>query len=148
MQYVYNLSPKIVFVLGGLNDIFNWTPVDKIYKDYIKLIEDIKSKNIIPVIQSTTYAGKNWGKDWLAANRPSVDAAQNNADRNREVDKLNLLLSNYAKTNNIDYIDLNAQVKQGNYLNSEVTHDGVHFNSKGYVIWATAIEKILNKYNL
>ena len=53
---IYKLNPKIVFIMGGLNDIYNWTPVEEIYTVYIRIINDMRARKIIPVIQSTTYA--------------------------------------------------------------------------------------------
>ncbi len=148
MSYVYKVKPKIVFVLGGLNDIFNWVPVEKIYKDYVKIISGLKSRKIIPVIQSTLYAGKNWGKDWIEKNHPELNVAKYNSGRNDAVDKLNKLLKNFAKVNNIDYIDLNSKMKRGHYLKPELTYDGIHLNAAGYKIWAKEVDKVLKKYNL
>lgn len=142
LNYVFRLKPKIVFILGGLNDIYNWTPVEDIYFNYIKIIAALQSKGIIPVIQSTTYAARDYAKDW--GGTPEV-----NAGRNREVDKLNKLLSEYAKKNNIDYIDINSKLSTGDkFLRPEFTWDGIHLNAEGYKIWANEVEKILSKYKL
>lgn len=139
---ILKLKPKIVFVLGGLNDIYGWTPVEEIFSDYIKLIEVLKSNGIITVIQSTTYAGRDWGKGWGGT-------PENNAGRNKEVDKLNNLLSDYAKKNNIDYIDLNSKTStKDRFLRPELTWDGIHFNAEGYRIWAREVERILIKYKM
>lgn len=139
---IIKLKPKIVFVLGGLNDIYGWTPVDEIFSDYVKLIQNLKSNGIITVIQATTYAGKDWGKGWGGT-------PESNAGRNKEVDKLNILLSDYAKKNNIDYIDLNSKTStRDSFLRPELTWDGIHFNSDGYRIWAREVERILIKYKL
>lgn len=138
---IIKLKPKIVFILGGLNDVYNWTPVDEIYTDYLRIISLLKSKNIIPVIQSTIYAGKEWGKNWGGT-------AESNAGRNKEVDKLNKLLSEYAKRNNIDYIDLISKMTtKDNFLRPELTWDGVHLNAAGYNLWVKEVEVVLKKYN-
>ena len=139
---IIQLKPKIVFILGGLNDVYNWTPVDEIYTDYLRVISLLKAKNIIPVIQSTIYAGKEWGKNWGGT-------PETNAGRNKEVDKLNKLLSDYAKRNNIDYIDLNSKMStKDNFLRPELTWDGVHLNAAGYSIWVREVENVLRKYKL
>ena len=139
---ILKLSPKIVFIMGGLNDIYNWTPVNDIFDVYVRILKALKSKNVITVIQSTTYSAKTWGKDY--GGTPEV-----NSGRNREVDKLNALLSDYAKRNNIDYIDVNALTagKDG-FLRPELAYDGLHFNSDGYRIWAREVEKVLLKYKM
>lgn len=142
MNYIYKLHPKIVFIMGGLNDIYNWTPVDEVFPIYIKIIEDLKARNIIPVIQSTTYATKYYGKEHGLT-------AESNFGRNREVDKLNKLLEDYAKLNNIDFIDLIPKIETADhYLRADLTIDGVHFNASAYKIWAEEVEKILAKHNL
>lgn len=142
MNYIYKLNPKIVFICGGLNDIYNWIPTEEVYAEYISIINKLKSKNIIPVIQTTTYSAKTWAKDW--GGTPEV-----NAGRNREVDKLNKMLFDFAKKNNIDIIDLNGKTAGiDRFLRPELTWDGLHFNAKGYKIWALEVEKVLSKYKL
>jgi len=101
MNYVFKLKPKICFLLVGLNDIYNWTPVENIYFNYVRIINLLKAKEIIPVIQSTVYAGKKW---------------PNSEERNQEVIKLNKLLLEYALKNEIEFIDLNS-----NYLPRSIT---------------------------
>ncbi|MEG8990805.1 GDSL-type esterase/lipase family protein [Ignavibacteria bacterium 4148-Me] len=142
LNYIFRLNPKIVFILGGLNDIYNWTPVEEIYYNYIRIITALQTKGIIPVIQSTTYAAKDYAKDF--GGTPEI-----NAGRNREVDKLNKLLYEYAKKNKIDYIDINSKLSTGDkFLRPDVTWDGVHLNAEGYKIWAEEVEKILIKYKM
>jgi len=139
---IYKLNPKIVFIMGGLNDVYNWTPVEDIFTVYVRIINGLKSKKIIPVIQSTTYAARNYAKEWGAT-------PESNLGRNREIDKLNKLLSDYARKNNIEYIDLNSLIagKDG-YLKPELSWDGVHYKAETYKIWAREIEKVLAKYKL
>lgn len=141
LDYVFKLKPKIVFIMGGLNDIYNWTPVEEIYTVYIRLIEKIKSKGIIPVIQSTTYASKNYAKDW--GGTPEV-----NSSRNKEVDKLNKLLQEYAKKNKIDFVDLNPKISRMGYLKEELTWDGIHLKAEAYRFWRDEVESILIKHKL
>lgn len=132
LDNVIKLKPKFCFIMGGINDIYNWTPVDKIFDTYVKIITELKKNNIKPVIQSTLYAGIKW---------------KSYNDRNREVTKLNKLLQDYAKKNFIDYIDLNKKMSTKNILNANITVDGIHLNAEGYKMWAIEIEKILRKYN-
>lgn len=142
LNSIYKLRPKIVFIMGGLNDIYNWTPVTEIFSVYVRIINALKAKNIIVVIQSTTYSSKNYGKDYGGS-------PEGNFGRNREVDKLNKLLSDYARKNNLSYIDLNSLTagKDG-FIRPELTWDGIHFKAEGYRIWAREVEKVLAKYNL
>jgi len=141
LNYVLRYKPKIVFIMGGINDIYNWTPVEEIFPLYIKIIEQLKAKGIIPVIQSTTYTTRNYAKEWGGS-------PESNAGRNREADKLNKMLIDYAKKNNLDYIDIISQLSRAGYLKDELTWDGVHFNAEAYRIWAREVDKVLLKYKL
>jgi len=148
MKYVYKLKPKIVFVLGGLNDVYNWIPVNTIYRNYIKIINGLKARKIIPVIQLSSYATRYYAKEWLEKTHPEINVREYNEGRNSEIDKLNKLLRKFAKTNHIDIIDLNVKTKRGHFLKKEITLDGIHFNDRGYKIWVKEINKVLKKYRL
>jgi len=142
MNYVYKLNPKIVFIEGGVNDVYNWEPVEAIFATYVRIINGLKTHNIIPVIQSTTYASKDYGKSFGL--KP-----ESNFGRNREIDKLNKLLSDYANRSNIDYIDIVSQTatKDG-YMRPELTIDGIHFKAEAFKIWVREVEKILAKHSM
>lgn len=148
VNYVTQLNPKVCFVLGGLNDLYQWIPVETIFADYQKVIERLQRSGIKVVIQSTLYAGRDWGKDWLVQNNPEANAAEVNAERNIQVDRLNQMLKSYAEKNNIEFIDLNRLMSRGNYLRSELTYDGVHLNAAGYKIWGREIEQSLRKLGI
>jgi len=148
IHYVTELKPQICFTLGGLNDIYQWIPVETIFDDYVKVVERLRRSGITVVIQSTLYAGRDWGKDWLAANNPEANAAEINRERNSQVDRLNMMLRDYAIKNSIEYIDLNSIMSRGNYLRSEITYDGVHLNAAGYKIWGREVEKVLKKIGI
>ncbi len=142
MDQVLKLKPKIVFVMGGLNDIYSWIPVDVVFSNYMKILTMLKSNDITPVIQLTTYVTRNYAKEW--GGTPEV-----NFGRNREVDKLNKLLSEYARNNNIDVIDLLPSIAtRDGYLKPELTWDGVHFKADAYRIWVREVENILRKYKM
>lgn len=124
MSYVYNLNPKYIFIMGGINDIYSGIPVDSVFTSYKRLIESIRSKGIIPVIQSTLYVSTKW---------------HSAGERNPEVLKLNYLLLEYARKNKILFIDLNKKMSQNMLLRNELTYDGVHLNANGYKIWREAL---------
>jgi len=142
LNSIYKLKPKVVFLMGGLNDIYNWTNVDEIYFTYIRIIHALQVRKITPVIQSTLYAGKDWAKEWGGT-------PESNAGRNREVEKLNKMLSDYAKKNNIEYIDLVSKMSTNDkFMRPDFTWDGIHLNAKGYLIWAKEVEAVLQKLKL
>ncbi len=133
MEYVYKVKPKICFIMVGVNDIFSWIPTETVFLNYKKIVEKLKSKNIIPVIQSVLYAERNY---------PSAE------NRNTEISRLNKMLAEYSKKNNIEYVNLNRKMSRSNFLKSNLTYDGIHLNGNGFKYWGREVDKILRKYSL
>lgn len=148
LYYVTKIKPQVCFILGGLNDIYQWIPVKQIFEDYKKVVERLQRNGITVVIQSTLYAGSEWGKDWIEKNNPGLNHVEVNAERNTQVDLLNSMLKEYAEENNIEFIDLNSKMSRGNFLRSELTYDGVHLTAAGYKIWGSEVEQVLKKLGL
>lgn len=124
IENIYSTNPKKVFIMGGINDLARGVKVNQIFSNYIKIVEALKSKNIVPYIQSTLY---------------------NNSDINLnvKVTELNNLLKEYAIKNNITYIDLNEKLSKNDLLIADYTYDSVHLNSNGYKIWKKEIEQYI-----
>lgn len=142
LEQVLKLKPKIVFVMGGLNDIYSWIPVDEVFANYVKILSTLQTNDIIPVIQLTTYVAKDYAKDW--GGTPQV-----NLGRNKEVDKLNKMLSDYAVNNKIEVINLLPSIAtRDGYLRPELSWDGVHFKAEAYRIWAREVERVLRKFKM
>lgn len=143
MSYVYKLKPKVCFVSGGVNDLYSgaYTP-DQVYQAFVNIIADLKIKKVIPVIQSIVFVGRDWGKGW------NITAADNKF-RNTEIAKINKMLSDYAKRNNIEFLDINPRLQTSdNFLRSEFTWDGIHFRAAAYKIWAEEVDKVLKKLKI
>ncbi len=131
LEYVINLKPKLCFIKAGINDIYAWNPVETIFSNYKKVIEELKKNNIRVIVQSTLLVSQRY---------PSA------TDRNNEVTKLNKLLEDYCKVNGLDFIDLNSRMTRAGALKDELTHDGVHLKAGGYKIWSDEVDKVLQKY--
>jgi len=145
LDLIFKLNPKVVFIMGGINDIYNWTPVEEIFNKFKEVVSSLLARNIKVVIQSVIYAGENWGEEWLKVNNPELQPYDVNLGRNKEVDKLNTLLKNLAFSNNILFLDINSKLKEGSFLKKEYHYDGLHLNAKGYKIWGEEVEKALKK---
>lgn len=129
LYYVFKVKPKIVFLMGGINDIMSdYATPEKITKNQKLIIEKLKKQNIKPVITSTLYVSSSLN------NYKSINA---------KVDKLNSLLKQLAADQEIDYIDLNSKLANGTWMNSKYTIDGVHLLGNAYEIWGAEISKIL-----
>lgn len=128
LDEVFNLHPKVCFVMGGINDLYANIPVKTIVKNYFKMVEELRSKNITVVIQATLYVGTD---------------RESYSQKNKEVTILNTELRNYALKENIRFIDINPMVCENTVLNSKFTVDGLHLNAGGYALLIPEIEKAL-----
>ena len=122
-QDVIALKPKAVFILAGINDIAQNTKfygLEVVASHLFSMIELAKANNIIPVICSVLPADKfKW--------RPAINPAST-------VVQLNVMLQDYAKKNNLIYLDYYNSMHNGNGgLKTELTVDGVHLTKKGYL---------------
>jgi len=88
LKYVIKLHPKLRFIMGGINDIYNDTPVNLIFQNYKKVVETLKENNITPIIQLTLYVSTKW---------------RSYKNKNPEVRKSNELLCIFAFADNKSY---------------------------------------------
>ncbi|MDD8017314.1 MAG: GDSL-type esterase/lipase family protein [Bacteroidota bacterium] len=133
MQYVYNLKPKLCFIMAGINDIYADEPIEKIFSNYIQIIDTLQAHKIIPVIQSTLHVNPKWKR-----------AEQ----KNPEITQLNFLLADYARTHSVEFLDLNVLLSSNGILRDEYTTDGVHLTASAYAQWRDILEPVLKKHGL
>jgi lysophospholipase L1-like esterase len=143
MNYIYKLKPKVCFVSGGVNDLYSGAYTnDQVYQAFINIISDLKAKKVIPVIQAIVCVGRDWGKAWNIT-------PNDNKMRNTDISKINKMLSDYAKKNNIEFLDINPKMQTiDGFLRPELTWDGIHFRAAAYKIWGEEVEKVLNKLKI
>jgi lysophospholipase L1-like esterase len=130
LDYVFRLSPRICFIEGGVNDVYANFTADEICTNIISIVDSLQTHGIVPVLNTTLYVAKLWN---LAE------------EKNREITKLNLLLSEAATARNLTIIDLNPLVSEHEYLKDEMTYDGLHINAKGYSLWVQKVNDILRE---
>lgn len=128
MGDVYRHQPEIVFIMGGINDIAGGITPSEIFTNFKLIVQKLRRRGIIPVIQATLYSRRKGFND--------------------SVEKLNILLVDYALKYDIDYIDLNTRLSSNKRLKKKYTFDGLHIKPRAYLIWKKEIEKILLKYNV
>ncbi len=119
-----NKNLKQAFIMIGINDFFQEKSVDYVFSNYLKIIENLQQKGIKVYIQSTLFVGE--GKP---------------AKYNEKIEALNEKLKNYAKENNLIFIDLNKQLAPNKTLKNEFSYDELHLNGKAYKIWTETIKK-------
>ena len=134
---VINLNPKAVVILAGINDIAgNTGPMDieNISENIFSMAEIAKANNIEVYICSVLPAKDFPWSPWL---NPS-----------EKVVKLNNILENYCKENNIKYVDYYSKMNDGNgglkvpEFTSE--DDLVHPNKQGYSVMESVILSALD----
>ncbi|UAY53017.1 GDSL-type esterase/lipase family protein [Ferruginibacter albus] len=135
-RYVWTLKkdvlqhhPKICFILGGTNDIFQGIPASRTLDNMNKIISSLQANNIIPVLQSVPYSAKI-------------------KEHNNLVDSINIKLKQLAGEKHMDYIDLNETLSENGFLKKEYTYDGIHFSENAYPVWAEKVKEVLSKHNL
>lgn len=133
MEQIYRLKPKLCFVEGGINDLYANVSVDVVFKNYEKIVENLRLHKIIPIIQSTLFVSPKW---------------HSAVAKNKEVTELNSLLQSFSKKNNIEFINLNATMSTNNQLHDDLTYDGVHLTAKGYSLWGAEVDRALKKHGL
>ena len=134
---VINLNPMAVVILAGINDIAGNTgpmEIENISENIFSMAEIAKANNIEVYICSVLPA-----KDfpWSPGLNPS-----------EKVVKLNNILENYCKENNIKYVDYYSKMNDGNgglkvpEFTSE--DDLVHPNKQGYSVMESVILSALD----
>ena len=130
---VIKLKPKRVIILAGTNDIAeNQGPIslDKVFGNIVSMAELAKANNIKVVLCSALPAYDfPWRKDMKPADK---------------VITLNQMIKDYAKKNNLTYVDYHSVLKDDkNGLPKEIAEDGIHPNKLGYEKMETILMKHL-----
>ena len=129
---VINLKPKTVVILAGINDIAGNTgpsTLEMILNNIISMSELAKANNINVILCSVLPANNFY---W----NPGIKPAQ-------KVIALNQMIQEYAKSNNIPFVDYHTPMKDAeDGLKKEYGPDGVHPDLEGYKV----METILNKF--
>lgn len=133
MQYVYNVHPKICFVMGGINDISQGATPESVYANMVAIIKGLQTHHITPVIESALYITKDRTDSTVI---------------NQRVHSLNVMLNNYTQTHHIDFMNVNAEFQKGGYMQSRYTYDGVHPSALGYHVWSDMIATELKRKHI
>ncbi len=133
LDEIINMKPEYCFIMGGINDLSQGFAVEKIYENYISLIQKLIRNRIKPVIQSTLFVSS---------------AIFEAVEINCQVEELNSRLKEFAENNQIDFIDVNGSLSGKTGLMADFTNDGIHLSPRGYRAWKEVLIPYLNKLNL
>lgn len=125
IHQVVELSPSIVFIMIGVNDFGSLANVDTVYNNYKRIIEILRDKGIIVIVQSTVYS------------------VEKHKVVNINIRSLNEKLSAFCQCNNINYLDLNSVLSSADGLKEMYTYDGIHLSADGYLAWKDIVQSTL-----
>lgn len=124
-------KPKSIFIMIGINDIYNNRSIETIKTNYSKIIDKILNNNVQLFIQSTLNTNKT---------QPKYSVEYEN-----KIKILNNYLQEQCKMKSIQYIDVNKGLTENNILSPKYSNDGVHLNGNGYMIWKKIVSPYINK---
>lgn len=132
---VIDLKPDVVLLLAGINDIAGNTgpsTLEMIANNIFSMAEIAKANHIKIILCSVLPASDF---PWRQGLQPA-----------EKVIALNKMVEEYAKTNEILYLDYySAMVNENKGLKSIYSEDGVHPNKKGYEVMNPLAEAAIAK---
>lgn len=146
LNEIFYYKPKAVFLLIGLNDIFNGDIPD--VEDDISYV----AKNIIKIasrIKKYSPKTKIFIQTILPVNRNQFKRVRgfypnHKKSVNDKINEINLKLYEYSSDNGYTIIDLNSIFKNENReMDEKFSIDGVHLNESGYNLWTNHIKQYL-----
>lgn len=120
-------KPEEVFIMIGVNDLFENKTVEEILGNYQGILKRFKSEspNTIIYIQSVL---------------PVNNEVYGDAIDNEDVKQLNSKLKDLAASSGNKFIDVYSQVSNDDQLEEGLTIDGIHLNGKGYDVWKEVLK--------
>ena len=125
---IEKLKPKIVCIMGGINDLYAHYSVDEIIEHYRVLIRNVKNDRRKIIVQSTL---------------PVCETYKDAEAINKKVYQLNQKLKNVCQKEAIIFCDIYSVISQNGYLPLEYSIDGLHLNAKGYKQWHQVLTPIM-----
>jgi lysophospholipase L1-like esterase len=128
MEAVYREKPRICFIMAGVNDIAGGVPVEEVFTNIRLMVQGLRVRQIIPVVQSTLYT-----------RIPRY---------NRRIERLNTMLAAYSSKFKVDFVDLNASLAHNRLLDRKYTFDGIHLRANAYEQWRKELQRTLELHNV
>jgi len=133
MEEITNAKPKKVFLMIGINDLYQGHQPDHVFNNIITILDRLYNdssdtwrylQSILPVNEERLLSGEQI---------------------NVNIYQMNNWLEEYCMDEPmITFIDMHSDfLEMGGQMDSRYTYDGVHLTSEGYVLWASLIGKYL-----
>ncbi|WP_284645215.1 GDSL-type esterase/lipase family protein [Paenibacillus silviterrae] len=132
LDHIIALKPCKIFLMVGINDVYDKKDADHILNHYESILLRIKSDlpEAILYIQSLLPVNNSVFKH-------PVD--------NEDVMCVNAKLTELAKKYSTRFIDLYSYFLQQNELDDKYTLDGCHLSGQGYLAWVEVIKPFVNE---
>ena len=133
-------KPKAVFLLIGINDLYNNSPSiptpEYVGNNIVKIANVIKSRSPkTQVFVQTT----------LPINRLKKIGLVKNEKHKKNIKKVNSIIKLNEDKNIYKVIDLYSVFSDDKgFIKKDLSYDGVHLNEKGYQVWADFIKPIIH----
>ncbi|WP_062108772.1 GDSL-type esterase/lipase family protein [Bacillus niameyensis] len=134
LDEIVTLKPKKVFLMIGINDIYDGRDSDHILANYESIITQVKSK-----LPDT--------KLYIQSLLPVNNSVFHHKIDNGVVEKLNAKLADLAKIHSVSFIDLYPHVLKNKELDENYTLDGCHLSGQGYLAWVQLIKKFVTEFH-
>ncbi|WP_010522408.1 GDSL-type esterase/lipase family protein [Aquimarina agarivorans] len=136
LEEIIESKPEKVFVLIGVNDLFNY-----IANEGIPSVNYVESNIIEICIQIRKRSPKT--VVYLQSLLPTATAQVN-----KEILKVNTTIKKNEALGLYQVIDLHASfINNKGFLKEAFTYDGLHLNDKGYEVWVNVLKSYLETSN-
>lgn len=132
---VTHIDATAVVILAGTNDIAGNTGPTTLEQivDNIKSMTEIARANGVKVILCSVLPAYDY--PWRPGLEPNI-----------KIPKLNALIQDYAKQNEVFYLDYFSALNNGkNGIDKKYSYDGVHLTLEGYQVLEPLLEEALKK---
>ena len=133
---LYDISPSIVVLMIGTNDIIGNKDNTEILNNYKKIIKNINETLVNSKLICMSIIPSNYDINEYS----NVDVINHNNNVIYINNEINKLTSTY----NFTYVDIYSLLIDDNkVLKKECSDDGLHLNHNGFIIWSNAIKHLL-----
>ena len=140
-ETVYKYNPTKVFIQVGTNDLNRDNhDIDKVYKNIVKIIKNIKSNRPSTKVYLESIYPINTSND------ERIDKVCVGIRENVEIVELNKKLKDFCDKNDVVYINLYDKLSDaGGDLRLDYTKEGLHLSDKGYLAVSNELKKYIKE---
>lgn len=128
------------------------TPIEKFENIYFKIISELKSKKIKPIIMSLPPIDSEKYFNWITQNIPNKNNVlkwlKNKQNIGQYQELYSLSAMKVALQTNSFFIDVRSEFLKTNNYSELMSEDGIHPNEKGYNLILNIISDHMSKYFL